>query len=101
MKTALLEVCKREGYIKDYRVLGEQPKKPTLEVFLKYSDTIPAISEIRRVSKPGRRVYAKADSIPRFYNSLGIAVLSTPKGLLSDAEARQQNVGGEVLCQIF
>ena len=101
LKTALLEVCKREGYIKSYRVLDEQSSKPTLEVFLKYADDTPAISEIRRVSKPGRRVYAKADNIPRFYNSLGIAVLSTPNGLLSDAEARQQNVGGEVLCQIF
>ena len=101
LKVALLEVCKREGYIKDYRVFDEQSKKPSLEVFLKYADAIPAISEIRRVSKPGRRVYAKAYNIPRFYNSLGIAILSTPKGLLSDAEARQKNIGGEVLCQIF
>ena len=99
LKSALLEVCKREGYIEDYRVLKED--KPVLEITLKYAESIPAISEIRRVSKPGRRVYAKANAIPRFYNNLGIAILSTAQGLLSDAEARRKNIGGEVLCQIF
>ncbi len=99
LKSALLEVCKREGYIENYRILQED--KPVLEITLKYAESIPAISEIRRVSKPGRRVYAKANAIPRFYNNLGIAILSTAQGLLSDAEARRKNIGGEVLCQIF
>ncbi len=103
LKSALLDVCKREGYIEGYRLLeGDSGGiKSELEVTLKYADNIPAISEIRRVSKPGRRIYAKADAIPRFYNNLGIAILSTARGLLSDAEARRQHVGGEVLCQIF
>ncbi len=103
LKSALLEVCKREGYIESYRLLPKvTPKdKPTLEIILKYAESVPAISEIRRVSKPGRRIYAKANAIPRFYNNLGIAILSTAQGLLSDAEARRSNVGGEVLCQIF
>ena len=99
LKGALLEVCKREGYIEDYRF--SQEEKPILEITLKYAESVPAISEIRRVSKPGRRVYAKATAIPRFYNNLGIAILSTAQGMLSDAEARRKNVGGEVLCQIF
>ena len=107
LKGALLEVCKREGYIEDYRLLQKDEQedsrknKPVLEITLKYAESVPAISEIRRVSKPGRRVYAKATAIPRFYNNLGIAILSTAQGMLSDAEARRKNVGGEVLCQIF
>ncbi len=103
LKGALLEVCKREGYIENYRVMLEDKKrgKPILEVTLKYAESVPAISEIRRVSKPGRRIYAKSTAIPRFYNNLGIAILSTAQGMLSDAEARRKNVGGEVLCQIF
>ena len=99
LKSALLEVCKREGYIQSYRTTKDA--KPILEITLKYADSVPAICEIRRVSKPGRRVYAKAVAIPRFYNNLGIAILSTAQGMLSDAEARRKNVGGEVLCQIF
>ncbi len=107
LKSALLEVCKREGYIESYRLLPHNKQarrlenKPTLEITLKYAARVPAISEIRRVSKPGRRIYAKATAIPRFYNNLGIAILSTAQGMLSDAEARRKNVGGEVLCQIF
>lgn len=101
LKAALLDVCTREGYIHGYKILKNNPQKPSIKVSLKYANNTPAISEIRRVSKPGRRIYAKASNIPRFYNNLGIAVLSTPIGLLSDAEARKKNVGGEVLCQIF
>jgi len=97
----VLEVLKREGYIRGYRLIELGNNKRELEIELKYHNGEPVIREIRRVSKPGRRVYSGVRELPRVYNGLGIAILSTPKGVLSDAEAREQRVGGEILCTVF
>ena len=97
----VLEVLKREGYIRDYRSIEVRAGISDLEIELKYADGEPAIREIARVSKPGRRVYSKIKELPRFYNGLGIQILSTPRGVMSDHEARAANVGGEVLCRVF
>lgn len=97
----VLEVLKREGYIRDFRSFEVRTGISELEIELKYSDGEPVIREISRVSTPGRRVYSKIKELPRFYNGLGITILSTPRGVLSDNEARQHNVGGEVLCRVF
>lgn len=97
----VLDVLVREGYIRGYRVEEIGPGKRELEIELKYHNGEPVIREIRRVSKPGRRVYAGVRELPRVYNGLGIAIVSTPRGVLSDAEARQQRVGGEILCTVF
>jgi small subunit ribosomal protein S8 len=91
LRANVLDVLKREGYIRE----------PELVIELKYADGEPVIREISRVSKPGRRVYSKIKDLPRIYNGLGIAILSTPRGVLSDHEARVANVGGEVLCRVF
>jgi small subunit ribosomal protein S8 len=96
----VLDVLKREGYIRDYQKVVSG-NKPELKIELKYLDGVAVIKEINKISKPGRRQYSKIDNLPKFYNGLGIAVLSTPKGVMSDYEARQQNVGGEVLCSVF
>ncbi len=100
-RAEVLEVLKREGYIRGYRLVELGRNKRELEIELKYHNGEPVIREIRRVSKPGRRVYSGVKDLPRVYNGLGIAILSTPKGVLSDAEARQQRVGGEILCTVF
>ena len=91
---------KAEGYIKNILVEDEKNKK-NLKVDLKYYEGIPVIKEIKRVSKPGRRVYSRASSIPRIQNGLGLSILSTSKGVMSDIEARKNNLGGEIICRIF
>ena len=97
----VLEVLKREGYIRDYSVAKKDNGSAELNVELKYSEGLPVIKEIARISRPGRRVYSKATEVPRFYNGLGISILSTPQGVLSDKEALEANVGGELLCRVF
>jgi len=96
----VLDVLKREGYIRDYQKVSND-NKPELKIELKYLDGSPVIKVINKISKPGRRQYSKIADLPKFYNGLGIAIISTPKGVMSDYEARQQNVGGEVLCSVF
>ena len=100
-RTNVLEVLKREGYIRNYSSVDVRPGIKELQIELKYHDGQPVISEIQRVSRPGRRVYYGIRDLPRVYNGLGIAILSTPRGVLSDSEARSANVGGEVLCHVF
>jgi small subunit ribosomal protein S8 len=100
-RTNVLEVLKREGYIRNYSSVDVRPGIQELKIELKYHDGMPVISEIQRVSCPGRRVYYGIRDLPRVYNGLGIAILSTPRGVLSDSEARTANVGGEVLCHVF
>jgi small subunit ribosomal protein S8 len=101
LRTNVLEVLKREGYIRDYRSYELDAGHAELEIELKYAEGQPVIHEISRVSKPGRRVYSKIKELPRYYNGLGIAILSTPRGVMSDHEARAANVGGEILCRVF
>ena len=100
LRERVLEVLHKEGYIRGFTTI-EKDGKSELEVELKYFDGTPVIKEVQRVSKPGRRVYASVATLPSVYNGLGIAILSTPKGVMSDADARAQNVGGEVLCTVF
>ena len=101
LKIRIAEVLKEEGFIKDFLVHEDGPQG-AITILLKYSaDREPAISDIKRVSKPGLRRYVPTDSIPRVLNGMGIAILSTPKGVLSDADARAANVGGEIICQVF
>ena len=100
-RAKILDVLKKEGYISDYRFLTEEKDKNSLTVNLKYDNGNPVIKEIKRVSKPGRRIYAKADSIPRIQNGLGVAIVSTSKGIMSDNEAKSQNIGGEIICRVF
>lgn len=101
LRADVLEVLKREGFIRAYRAEEVRPGISVLDIELKYSEGEPAIKEIMRVSKPGRRVYSKIKELPKFYNGLGISILSTPRGVMSDNEARAANVGGEVLCRVF
>ena len=100
-RTNVLEVLKREGYIRNYSSVDVRPGIRELQIELNYHAGQPVISEIQRVSRPGRRVYYGIRDLPRVYNGLGIAILSTPRGVLSDSEARTANVGGEVLCHVF
>ena len=97
----VLEVLKREGYIRGFTNELVRPGVAELKIELKYVDGGPVIREIARVSKPGRRIYSGIVDLPRFYNGLGIAILSTPRGVMSDNEALAAKVGGEVLCQVF
>ena len=101
LRANVLDVLKREGYIRDYTRREVRPGIAEVDIQLKYHDGEPVIREISRVSTPGRRVYSKIKDLQRVYNGLGIAILSTPRGVLSDTEARDMNVGGEVLCQVF
>ena len=101
LRSNVLEVLKREGFIRDYITEAVRPGVSTLRVELKYAEGQPVIRQIHRVSKPGRRVYSKIKDLPRYYNGLGVKILSTPRGVMSDAEARAANVGGEVLCEVF
>jgi small subunit ribosomal protein S8 len=101
LRISVLEVLQREGYIRGWSKEQLEGAHPVVRVELKYFEGQPAIRELKRVSKPGRRVYSAVSALPRVKNGLGITIVSTPKGVLSDAEARQQNVGGEVLCQVF
>ena len=100
-RASILDVLKKEGYISDYKFLTEVKDKNSLTVDLKYDNGNPVIKEIKRVSKPGRRIYAKADSIPRIQNGLGVAIVSTSKGIMSDNDAKNQNIGGEIICRVF
>ena len=100
-RAGVLEVLKREGYIRGFTRDYVRPGVAELKIELKYVDGEPVIREIARVSKPGRRVYSQIADLPRIYNGLGIAILSTPKGVMSDNEARAAKVGGEVLCRVF
>ena len=97
----VLDVLHREGYIRGFESVENKPGMKSLKIELKYQEGVPVISEIKRVSKPGCRVYSGIKELPRVYNGLGIAILSTPRGVMSDNEARAANVGGEVLCQVF
>jgi small subunit ribosomal protein S8 len=101
IRANVLEVLKREGYIRGYSQADQRPGIAEFTIELKYLDGEPVIKEISRVSKPGRRIYSKIADLPRVYNGLGIAILSTPRGVMSDGEARAANVGGEVLCRVF
>jgi small subunit ribosomal protein S8 len=97
----VLDVLAEEGYIRGYARVEQKGAQPTFEIELKYHNGQPAIREIKRVSTPGRRVYSPVRDIPTVANGLGVAILSTPKGVMSDSKAREENVGGEVLCSIF
>ena len=99
-KIKIAEVLKSEGFIIDYKIL-EEDKKSKLEIILKYSAGNPVISSIERVSKPGRRIFSSAESLPKINNGLGIAIISTPKGVMTDIDARKQKVGGEIICKVF
>ena len=101
LRQRVLDVLKDEGYIRGYSVVEKPGEFPAFEIELKYFDGEPVIAEIARVSKPGRRIYSRIVDLPRTYNGLGIAILSTPRGVLSDNEARAAKVGGEVLCRVF
>lgn len=101
LRVSVLEVLKREGYIRGFERKNVRAGVDELSVELKYHEGRPVINEIQRVSAPGRRVYSKVKDLPKFYNGLGIFVLSTPQGVMSDNEAREANVGGEVLCKVF
>jgi small subunit ribosomal protein S8 len=97
----VLEVLKNEGFILSFHIEKKDNNKVSLIVDLKYYEGIPVIKEIKRVSKPGRRVFSRATSIPRIQNGLGLAIISTNKGVMSDIEARKNNVGGEIICRVF
>ena len=102
VKRLIAEVLSREGYIGDIRNITARTGHPSIRIFLKYDDDgLPAIQRIGRVSKPGRRVYSGVQDIPRVLNGLGISVLTTSQGILSDREARAQGVGGEILCEVW
>ncbi|MEM9733274.1 MAG: 30S ribosomal protein S8 [Pseudomonadota bacterium] len=101
LRANVLDVLEAEGYIRGYARTDYDNGKADLEIELKYYDGNPVIREITRVSKPGRRVYTSVKSMPTVANGLGISILSTPKGVMADHDAREQNVGGEVLCRIF
>jgi small subunit ribosomal protein S8 len=101
VKVAIARILKEEGYIKNYQITRDEPQ-PYLRVILKYDDDRqPVISKLRRVSKPGRRVYVGRDEIPWVLNWMGIAIVSTPRGIITGQQARRMNVGGEVLCYIW
>ncbi len=99
-KAAIAEVLKAEGYIKGYKISGEGASK-SLDIELKYFQGTPVIEEINRISKPGRRVYAGATEIPKVRNGLGVSLISTSKGIMTDKTAREAGVGGEILCTVF
>ena len=101
LRGSVLDVLKREGYIRGYFASETRGGSAEFTVELKYQEGAPVIREISRVSKPGRRVYSGIKDLQKVYGGLGIAILSTPRGVMSDSEARAQNVGGEVICQVF
>ena len=101
LRAWVLDVLKDEGYIRGYERVTSASGHEELEISLKYADGQPVIRELKRISKPGRRVYSGVSEIPQVRNGLGISVVSTPKGVMSDAAARAANVGGEVLCRVF
>ena len=99
-KTKIAEVLKEEGFIIDFKV-EENKKKQNLIIMLKYNFGNPVINTIERVSKPGRRIFSSAESLPKINNGLGIAIISTPKGVMTDVNARKQKIGGEIICKVF
>ncbi|MFN3614108.1 MAG: 30S ribosomal protein S8 [Rubrimonas sp.] len=101
LRGRVLEVLQAEGYIRGFELIDNGDKKPEYEISLKYFDGRPVIREIRRVSTPGRRSYAGVSELPSVRNGLGVAIVSTSRGVMSDAQARADNVGGEVLCTVF
>jgi small subunit ribosomal protein S8 len=100
-RARILDVLKEEGYISDYKLLSDKSNRGSLLVDLKYNNGLPVIKEIKRISKPGRRIYTKADSIPKIQSGLGIAIVSTSMGIMSDSNARLKNIGGEIICKVF
>ena len=101
LRARILEVLKVEGYISNYKATSSEKNNKSLLVDLKYNNGVPVIKEIPRVSKPGRRIYTKADSIPKIQNGLGIAIVSTSKGIMTDNDARSKKIGGEIICRVF
>ena len=101
LRVSVLDVLKNEGFIRGYAAVDHSDGRSELEIELKYFDGEPVIREMSRVSKPGRRVYVAVRNLPRINNGLGVAILSTPKGVMADHDARDANVGGEVLCTVF
>ncbi len=101
LRARVLDVLEKEGFIRGYAQVEYDAGKSELEIELKYYDGEPVIKEIKRVSKPGRRVYSSVRNLPTVANGLGVAILSTPKGVMSDTQARKENVGGEILCNVF
>ena len=99
-KSKIADILKNEGFIKDFKIVEEE-KKQVLSLELKYHSGNPVISNFERVSKPGRRIFSSADSLPKINNGLGIAIVSTPKGVMTDMDARKQKVGGEIICKVF
>ena len=100
-RVKILDVLKQEGYISNYKLLSDINNKNNISVDLKYNNGLPVIKEIKRVSKPGRRIYERAESIPKIQNGLGLAIVSTSKGIMTDADARIKKVGGEIICRVF
>ena len=100
-KIKIADVLKNEGFIINYKVSENEGNKPDLEINLKYNYGSPVISTIERVSKPGRRIFSSAESLPKINNGLGISIISTPKGVMTDVDARKQKVGGEIICKVF
>ena len=101
LRLRVLEVLKDEGFIRGFEVIDSGDHKPEVEISLKYHEGEPAIREMKRVSKPGRRTYSGVTGMPQVRNGLGVAIVSTSKGVMSDSRARAENVGGEVLCTVF
>ncbi len=98
-KTKIADVLKSEGYIIDYKINDD--KKPSIEINLKYNSGNPVINTIERISKPGRRIFSSASSLPKINNGLGIAIVSTPQGVMTDVDARKKKLGGEIICKVF
>ena len=98
-KSKIADVLKAEGYIIDYKINDD--KKPSIEINLKYNSGNPVINTIERISKPGRRIFSSANSLPKINNGLGIAIVSTPQGVMTDVDARKKKLGGEIICKVF
>jgi small subunit ribosomal protein S8 len=101
LRARVLDVLREEGFIRGYAEVEHSDGKAEFEIELKYYDGAPVIREIKRISSPGRRVYSSVKDLPTIANGLGVAILSTPKGVMSDSQARAENVGGEILCSVF
>ena len=100
-KVKIVEILKKEGFIIDYKIESQEPNKSALMINLKYNSGSPVINTIERISKPGRRIFSSAESLPKINNGLGIAIVSTSKGVMTDIDARKQKLGGEIICKDF
>jgi len=100
-KAKIADILKNEGFIKDFKIMSESNNKSILTLELKYHSGNPVISAFERISKPGRRIFSSAEGLPKINNGLGIAIVSTPKGVMTDIDARKQKVGGEIICKVF